>query len=195
MKNKTWLAILGGFGAVFLIVVFSMVGWWIHTGNTINQQQQACDAQWSQVQNVMQRRADLIPNLTATVKVSMHNEQKIFGEIAKSRQQVLNTNDHKQKMKADYKLNQQVGTLINVIHEKYPELASNSNVQDLMLELESSENRISVERHRYIQDVQSYNTMITNFPNSIVANGKGDHKIDYYQADSNAQKAPKVNLE
>lgn len=84
--------------------------------------------------------------------------------------------------------------LINVIHEKYPNLESNKNVKTLMTQLEGSENRISTERQNYIATVRVYNQTVINFPTSIVAHAKGAHTISYFKADNEAQKAPKVNL-
>lgn len=184
-----------GVFAPLLVIVLVFVGFWIGTSNKLNNQKQDCEQQWSQVQNVMQRRYDLIPNLTASVKGSMKQEQKVFGQIADARSAYANAKTPNQRLKADNKLNQSTGTLINVIHEKYPQLASNENVRDLMTELEGSENRISTERQNYIATVRAYNQTVTNFPSSIVANAKSMHTIQYYKADSQAQSTPKVNLE
>ena len=178
-----------------LIIVLVFTGFWISTSNKLNNQKQDCEQQWSQVQNVMQRRYDLIPNLTASVKGSMKQEQKVFGQIADARSSYASAKTPNQRLKADSKLNQSTGMLINVIHEKYPQLASNENVRDLMTELEGSENRISTERQNYIATVRAYNQTVTNFPSSMVANAKNMHTIQYYKADSQAQSAPKVNLE
>lgn len=179
-----------------VIGVVVIIGlWFVGISNHINNQKQDCEQQWSQVENVMQRRYDLIPNLTASVKGSMKQEQKVFGDIAKAREAYSSANTPKEKMKADSQLNQSTGVLINVIHERYPKLESNKNVQVLMTQLEGTENRIATERQNYISDVRAYNQSIVNFPSSIVANMKGAKPISYYQADKNAQTAPKVNLD
>lgn len=180
-------------GVIALLGLFFGI-WWISTSNQINNRYQDCEQQWSQVENVMQRRADLIPNLTAAVKGSMTQEQKVFGEIAKARQAYRSADTPVDKMQADAELNQSTGMLINVIHERYPKLASDQRVADLMVQLEGSENRIAVERRNYIQDVRAYNQLIVNFPSSIVANAKNKKTLQYYQADRAAQKAPKVKF-
>lgn len=184
-----------GVCAPLLVIILVFATFWVGTSNKLNNQKQDCEQQWSQVQNVMQRRYDLISNLTASVKGSMKQEQKVFGQIADARSAYANAKTPNQRLKADSQLNQSTGMLINVIHEKYPQLASNENVRDLMTELEGSENRISTERQNYIATVRAYNQTVTNFPSSMVANAKGMHTIEYYHADSHAQSAPKVNLE
>ena len=195
MKSKSSIGIIVGAFFGFILLLFIMIGgWWIATSNHINNQKKDEEQQWSQGQNVMQRRYDLVPNLTASVKGSMKQEQKVFGDIAKARQAYSSANTPKEKMKADTQLNQSTGMLINVIHERYPKLESNQNVRDLMTQLEGSENRIATERQNYIATVRAYNQSVVNFPSSIVANAKDCHTIPYYKADSQAQSAPKVNL-
>lgn len=194
-SKKTLMAIWASIVGVILVLLLLVSGWWISTSNKLNNQEQDCEQQWSQVENVMQRRYDLIPNLTASIKGSMHQEQKVFGEIAKARSAYSSAKTPVDKMKADTQLNQKTGMLINVIHEKYPQLESNQNVRDLMTQLEGSENRISTERQNYIATVRTYNQTVLNFPSSMVANAKGDRPIHYFKADSQAQSAPKVNLD
>ena len=195
MKSKSSIGIIVGAFLGFILLLFIMVGGWlIATSNHINNQKQDVEQQWSQVQNVMQRRYDLVPNLTASVKGSMKQEQKVFGDIAKARQAYSSANTPKEKMKADTQLNQSTGMLINVIHERYPKLESNQNVRDLMTQLEGSENRIATERQNYIATVRAYNQSVVNFPSSIVANAKDCHTIPYYKANDKAQEAPQVNL-
>ncbi|TQW14450.1 hypothetical protein FIPPAONL_01858 [Lactobacillus gasseri] len=189
LKMKKYL------GLVIGIIAFIGVTTWISIGNSLNDAQQECESQWSQVENVMQRRYDLIPNLTASVKGDMHQEQKVFSELAKARANYNGAKTNNEKLKADAQLNTSVGALINVIHEKYPKLNSDSRVHDLMVELEGSENRISVERRNYIQRVKDYNKLVRNFPSSVVAQSKNMHVMNYYQANSQAYNAPKVDLD
>lgn len=189
LKMKKYL------GLVIGIIAFIGVTTWISVGNSLNDAQQECESQWSQVENVMQRRYDLIPNLTASVKGDMHQEQKVFSELAKARANYNGAKTNNEKLKADAQLNTSVGALINVIHEKYPKLNSDSRVHDLMVELEGSENRISVERRNYIQRVKDYNKLVRNFPSSVVAQSKNMHVMNYYQANSQAYNAPKVDLD
>ena len=127
-------------------------------------------------------------------QIAVITEKQVFGDIAKARQAYSSANTPKEKMKADTQLNQSTGMLINVIHERYPKLESNQNVQDLMTQLEGSENRIATERQNYIATVRAYNQSVVNFPSSIVANAKDCHTIPYYKANDKAQEAPQVNL-
>lgn len=193
--KKLTLIIISTFAGLIMFFGLIFGGWWISTSNKLNNQYQDCQQQWSQVENVMQRRYDLIPNLTAAVRGSMKQERTVFGDIAKARQAYNSASTPAAKMKADSQLNQSTGTLISMIHENYPQLESNQQVQSLITELEGSENRISTERQNYIVTVRVYNQTVTNYPSSIVANAKGKHQLHYYQADKQAQKAPKVNLE
>jgi LemA protein len=188
-SSRRWLWI-GIPVVVVLMVIFSLIG----TYNSLAKSKQDVDAQWSQVENVMQRRYDLIPNLVNSVKGSMKQEQKVFGDIAEARKSYGNASSSKDKLKADDQLNQSVGTLVNVIGEKYPDLKSNENVSSLMTQLEGSENRISTERRRYNQAIQTYNNSIVTFPKNIFAGMFGFHKIDYFKANDNANKAPTVDF-
>lgn len=165
----------------------------VHESNKISRQYQAVQAQYGQVETVIQRRSDLIPNVTATVRGEMHNEQKIFGEIAQARSALRNASTSQAKFKANNELDKSINVLVNSIQERYPELASDKRVQSLIVELEGSENRISVERHRYNQIVEEYNTTLTTFPSSMFKGAH--HKISYFKADASAHKAPKVDLD
>ncbi|KRN25887.1 LemA family protein [Lacticaseibacillus camelliae] len=182
----TWIVI----AAVAVIVgIYS-----ISTYNSLQKQNQAVEAQWSQVENVMQRRADLVPNLVSAVKGSMKHEDKIFGTIAKARENYNKADTTTAKAKADDQLNSSVGTLVSVIQEQYPTLASNENVQTLMTQLEGSENRISVERKRYIEDVRDYNQSVVTFPKNLFASMMGLGQKPTFKANPGADQVPKVNL-
>lgn len=136
----------------------------------------------------------LVPNLTETVKGDMKQEKAVFGEIAKARKAYNSASSVKDKMAADEKINKSLNVLINNIHENYPKLNSDQRVRDLMIELEESENRISVERKRYIDSVQTYNTAVNKYPGKFFASAGGYTPINYYKAESDAQKAPKVKF-
>ncbi|WP_416353199.1 LemA family protein [Agrilactobacillus fermenti] len=177
------------------IVVVALIAMGIGTYNSLAKQSQTVDAAWSQVENVMQRRYDLVPNLVNSVKGSMKQEQKVFGDIADARKSYGNAKTAKEKIDANAQLDQSVGTLVNVIQENYPELKSNNNVQTLMTQLEGTENRIAVERKRYNEAVQSYNQNVVSFPKNILANMMGLGQKTYFKADTNAQKAPTVNFD
>ena len=181
--------------AVIAVVIVTIVGLGFGVPyNDLNSSKNDVDAQWSQVENVMQRRMDLIPNLVNTVKGSMKHEDKIFDDIAKSRQQYANATTNNDKLSADQKTNSNLSTLVTAINENYPNLSSNDNVKTLMVQLEGSENRISVERERYIQDVNTYNKKVTSFPANLTAGALGFKKMANYQAETGASVTPKVDL-
>ncbi|MBO0471209.1 LemA family protein [Enterococcus sp. DIV0242_7C1] len=186
-KSKIGLIVLIG---VILLGVFGVSQY-----NGLAKKEQSVESQWSQVENVMQRRADLVPNLVNSVKGSMQQEQKVFGDIAKAREAYGSANNDSDKIKASQELDQSVGTLINVINESYPELKSNDNVQTLMTQLEGTENRISVERKRYNDVVKEYNEQVVSFPKNIFANMMGLGKKDYFKADPTASSVPSVNFD
>lgn len=180
---------------VVAIIVVALIMMGVQTYNSLAKQNQKVEASWSQVQNVMQRRYDLVPNLVNSVKGSMKQEQKVFGDIADARKSYNNASTAKDKISANAKLDQSVGTLVNVIQENYPDLKSNENVQTLMTQLEGSENRISVERKRYNETVQTYNQSVVTFPKNIFANMMGLGQKPYFKASNNAQNAPSVNFD
>ncbi len=176
-----------------VIVLFGFVAFGSY--NSLVSSENNVDAKWSQVENVMQRRYDLVPNLQAAVKGSMKHETKVFGQIADARKQYANASSSTDKLKANDQMQAASSTLINVIHENYPELASNENVKSLMTQLEGSENRISTERREYILAVQSYNLKVQRFPGNIFANIFGFNKKAEYKANDAAQTAPSINLD
>src|SRR6201997_5118787 len=155
---------------------------------------QAVDAQWHQVDVVLQRRADLIPNLVETVKGYAVQEQKVFGDIAAARSSLLNAKTPSDKIAANGQLDSALGRLL-VIVENYPQLKSNENFMRLQDELAGTENRIAVERRRYNEAVQDYNTYISLFPNNVVAGMSGFTRNDaYFKADEGSRQAPRVNF-
>lgn len=190
-KLKPWMV------AVFAIVVILLLGMAIGGGmyNSMNASKQAVDGDWAQVENVMQRRADLIPNLVASVKGEMRNEQEIFKSIAESREQFETSDTQAGKLAADDKLNAQTTVLLNAVKENYPELASSEQVKTLMTQLEGSENRISVERGRYINDVADYNRKVTSFPMNLFAHVFGFDGIAQYKANAAATNVSVVNFD
>lgn len=188
-NNKTKVGLI----ALIVIVLFVVFG--ISQYNGLAKDEQSVESQWSQVENVMQRRADLVPNLVNSVKGSMQQEQKVFGDIAKAREAYGSATNDSEKIKTSQELDQSVGTLINVINENYPELKSNDNVQTLMTQLEGSENRISVERKRYNDVVKEYNQKVVSFPKNIFANMMGLGKKDYFKAEPTASSVPSVNFD
>ena len=190
-KLKPWVV------AVFAIVVILLLGIAIGGGmyNSMNASKQVVEGDWAQVENVMQRRADLIPNLVASVKGEMRNEQEIFKSIAASRKAFETSDTQAGKLAADDELNAQTTVLLDAIKENYPDLASSEQVKTLMTQLEGSENRISVERGRYIDDVADYNRKVTSFQMNLFAHVFGFDSIAQYRANAAAANVPVVDFD
>jgi len=140
-----------------LVLILLSVGKYISVKNTLVAKNEAVKAAWSQVDIVLQRRADLIPNLVETVKGITKQEQTVFGEIAQARSQLLSAGTPEQKISANARLDGALGRLL-AISENYPQLKSNENFLRLQDELAGTENRIAVERKRYNDTLQDYNT-------------------------------------
>jgi LemA protein len=177
--------------AVFTLVFFGM---YVGTKNTLVQKNEAVKSAWSQVDVVLQRRADLIPSLVETVKGIAQQEQTVFGDIAKARAAMLSAGTPKEKIAANGQLDGALGRLLLVV-ENYPQLKSNESFLKLQDELAGTENRIAVERKRYNDTLQDYNTYVQQFPNSIFAGWAGFKVNDaYFQASEASRQVPKVNF-
>ncbi|HIY57220.1 MAG TPA: LemA family protein [Candidatus Tetragenococcus pullicola] len=185
-KNAIWIGIV--------VIVVVIVGTIIGTYNNLASAENDVDADWSQVENVMQRRADLVPNLVESVKGSMQQEQEIFGNITEARKSYNDASTPEEKVAANDDLSRELSTMVNVIRESYPELGSNENVKTLMSQLEGTENRISTERRRYIQSVNTYNKLLVRFPNNMIAGLFNFERKDNFEADDDAKEVPKVDF-
>ena len=179
---------------LLLLVVFILGGAYVSSRNQMVRKNETIKQTWSQVDVVMQRRADLIPNLVATVKGYAQQEVKVFGDIANARAGLLNARTPADKIAANGQLDGALGRLL-VIVENYPQLKSNENFQRLQDELAGTENRIAVERRRYNEAIQDYNTFIGLFPNSIFAGWAGfQRNSDYFAAAEAARQVPTVDF-
>ncbi|HET8925619.1 MAG TPA: LemA family protein [Candidatus Acidoferrum sp.] len=180
---------------VVLIVVALILGSsFVGHRNQMAIKREAVNAAWAQVDVVLQRRADLIPNLVETVKGFAAQEQTVFGDIAKARSALLGAHSPAEKIAANGQLDGALGRLLVVV-ENYPQLKSNENFLRLQDELAGTENRIAVERRRYNEAIQDYNTYIALFPNSLVASLSGFTRNDaYFKTEEGARQAPKVNF-
>jgi LemA protein len=181
---------------IVILLVFSLVffGQYVSVKNTLVTKNEAVKAAWSQVDIVLQRRADLIPNLVETVKGYAQQEQTVFGDIAKARSALLSAGTPQQKIAANGQLDGAIGRLLLVV-ENYPQLKSNENFLRLQDELAGTENRIAVERKRYNDTLQDYNTYVQQFPNSIFAGWAGFKVNDaYFAASEGARQVPKVTF-
>jgi LemA protein len=180
---------------VLLIVAFIAGSAYVGRRNQMAIKREAVNAAWAQVDVVLQRRADLIPNLVETVKGYAVQEQKVFGDIAAARAALIGAKTPADKIAANGTLDSALGRLL-VIVENYPQLKSNENFMRLQDELAGTENRIAVERRRYNEAVQDYNTYIALFPNSLVASFAGFARNDaYFKTEEGARQAPKVNFD
>jgi len=181
---------------VALLLIFALMFGSMYVGrrNQMAIKKEAVNAAWAQVDVVLQRRADLIPNLVETVKGFATQEQTVFGEIARAREGYMNATNPTDKIAANAKLDSAL-TKVLLLSENYPQLRSNENFLRLQDELSGTENRIAVERRRYNEVVQDYNTFIALFPNSLIASMSGFTRNDaYFKTDEGARQAPKVNF-
>ncbi|GAC1433435.1 MAG: LemA family protein [Terriglobales bacterium] len=187
-----------GKGLIVLIVIVVIAllafGQYVGVRNTLVAKNETVKAAWSQVDIVLQRRADLIPNLVETVKGYAKQEQTVFGDIAKARSALLSAGTPSDKIAANQQLDGALGRLLAIV-ENYPQLKSNENFLRLQDELAGTENRIAVERKRYNDSLQDYNTYIKSFPNNIYAGWAGFKPNDaYFSAAEGARTVPKVNF-
>lgn len=181
---------------IVILLVFSLVffGQYVSVKNTLVTKNEAVKSAWSQVDIVLQRRADLIPNLVETVKGYAQQEQTVFGDIAKARSALLSAGTPQQKIAANGQLDGALGRLLLVV-ENYPQLKSNENFLRLQDELAGTENRIAVERKRYNDTLQDYNTYVLQFPNSLYAGWAGfKQNPAYFQASEASRATPKVDF-
>jgi LemA protein len=184
------LAVLGVLALICLIVG----GAYVSSRNEMVRKNEAIKQAWAQVDVVLQRRADLIPNLVATVKGYAQQEQKVFGDIANARAGLLNARTPGEKIAANGQLDGAIGRLLAIV-ENYPNLKSDQNFRALQDELAGTENRIAVERRRYNEALQDYNTYIGLFPNNIFVGWAGfQRNNDYFAASEGARVAPKVDF-
>ena len=197
-KNKAlWITI-----AIIVVLLFAGYSWVKGTYNTMVTQDEGVKTAWSQVENQYQRRMDLIPNLVNTVKGYATHEKETLEGVVSARAEATKTtidpsNLNEESMKkfqaAQGELSSALSRLMLVI-ERYPDLKANQNFYELQAQLEGTENRISVERKRFNETAQSYNTYIRSFPTNILAGMFGFQPKAYFSAESGAEKAPKVEF-
>ena len=179
---------------VIVLIAFLLFGQYVGVRNTLVAKNEGVKAAWSQVDIVLQRRADLIPNLVETVKGYAQQEQTVFGDIAKARSALLSAGNPQQKIAANNQLDGALGRLLVVV-ENYPQLRSNENFLRLQDELAGTENRIAVERKRYNDTLQDYNTYIQVFPHNLYAGFAGFKPNDaYFSASEGSRQVPSVKF-
>ncbi len=187
--------------AVVVIVVLMLFSWFKSTYNGMVTANEAAQAQLSNIENQYQRRADLIPNLVATVKGYAQHEQSTLTQVvearAKATQTQLNIDDAAamaKYMQAQGELSSALNRLM-AISENYPDLKANQNFRDLQTQLEGTENRIATERRKYNESARQFNTMIKMFPRNLFAGMFGFTPLNYFEAEEGAQQAPQVSFE
>jgi len=183
--------------ALFAVLSFSSCGY-----NSMVKLDEQVTSQWAQVENVYQRRADLIPNLVASVKGAANFEQETLTQVIEARAKATSINVDPTKLTpesiaqfqaAQGQLSQSLGRLLATV-EAYPQLKANQNFLELQAQLEGSENRITVERQKFNTVTQEYNSTIRTFPNNLVAGMFGFKAKGYFQAEAGANSAPKVEF-
>lgn len=193
---KKWLLIAL---AVIVLIGFSFIGKY----NSLVTLREGVDEKWAQVENVYQRRLDLIPNLVATVKGYAEHEKDTLISVVEARAKAVQTKidvgalSDQSKFEAFSKAQDQLSSVLSrlmVVVEKYPDLKANQNFLALQSQLEGTENRISVERKRYNEVVRVYNTMIKRFPTNMMAGMFGFEKVVYFQSAPEASVVPKVEF-
>jgi len=195
--KKSWIII-----ALIVIFIVLAYSWFKGTYNDMVSRQEAVKAQWSQVENVYQRRADLIPNLVNTVKGYATHEKETLQGVIEARAKAtsvnvdagqLNPKTLQNFQQAQEGLSSALSRLMVVV-ERYPDLKANQNFLELQAQLEGTENRIATERRRFNQMTQSYNTYVKTFPKNMLANMFGFKEMPYFKAQKGAEKAPEVKF-
>ena len=180
-------------GIVALLIFVVIIGL-ISNYNSLVSANQDVESKWSQVENVMQSRADKLNNLVEVVKGYTKHEEKVFGDIAAARSTLYNnTSDIKSKLDADTAIANSLRGLLAIV-ENYPNLKASEQYTNLQVAIEGAENRVSVERKRFIDSTQTFNTKVTRFPGNIFARMMGFPPKNYFQASPDATKAPQIKF-
>ncbi len=195
--SKGWIIAIAA-----IVVVFLLISWGSSIYNTLVNKEEMVNQQWANVENVYQRRADLIPNLVSTVKGVANFEQSTLTAVIEARAKATSVNINPKNLdeaslqrfqQAQDGLSSALGRLMVVV-EKYPELKATQNFSELQAQLEGTENRITVERRSFNEMAQSYNAYLRKFPSNIFAGLYGFQKKAYFQAQAGAETAPKVDF-
>ncbi len=195
MKNKGSAALGCAAAAIVVVVAAVLIGGMMFIGakNKMVRMSEGIDGQWAQVENQLKRRNDLIPNLVATTKGFAAHEKGIFTEIAEARAKIGGANTVQDKINANNELSGALSRLLLVV-ERYPNLKADKQFSALMFELSGTENRISVERMRYNDQVREFNTYIKGFPGSVFAGIFNYSPKPYFEVPKSEQAVPKVDF-
>ena len=190
--SKTGWIILG----VVLLLIVSIVGYFVNTFNTLQVLDETVNSQWAQVENQLQRRSDLIPNLVNTVKGYAAHERGIFTEVAEARAKLsgaVKSGSVKDVNSANAGMNSALSRLL-AIAENYPQLKANENFIALQDEIAGTENRIAVARKDYNESVKSINAIVRMFPTNIIASMAGVKSREYFQVEEGKTEVPKIDF-
>ncbi|MFW6247999.1 MAG: LemA family protein [bacterium] len=179
--------------AIIAILIAIGVFWFVGQQNTLVTLEESIDASWSEIDNQLQRRSDLIPNLVATVRGYAEQEEEIFTQIADARARLGGAQTVGETAESYGELQSALSRLLVVV-ENYPQLRSDQSFLQLQDELAGTENRIAVARRRYNESVRQFNTRIRLFPTRIVANGLGMEQREYFEIDEAAREVPTVDF-
>jgi len=191
---KKLLIVLAIVFGVLILVALMAFSWVRGTYNSMVVMDEQVNTSWAQVENVLQRRYDLIPNLVETVKGYASHEERVFTEVTEARARVGGAPSPEARMEAEGGLTQALSRLLLVV-ENYPQLRANENFIRLQDELAGTENRIAVERRRYNESVQAYNQYIRQFPQNMLAGVFNFSRHPFFEAPEEAQQAPRVNFD
>jgi len=180
-------------GFIIIAVVIFLGVSLISSYNSLVGMEEKVNNSWAQVETVLKRRADLIPNLVNTVKGYASHEEEVLTQITEARARINNANTPGEYAEANAEFERALNNLYVVV-ENYPELKANENFSNLQYELAGTENRISVARMRYNEAVQEYNTKIRRFPTNILANLFGFDEKQYFEIDDEDRQVPEVNF-
>jgi LemA protein len=179
---------------IALVIILVLAGWLFALNNQLVALHEACATAWAQVETVLQRRYDLIPNLVNTVKGYAAHEKGIFEDVTRLRSQWAAAKTTEEKVQATTQLEGALSRLL-LVAEQYPDLKASANFRDLSYELAGTENRITVERQRYNDALRAYNTKVRQFPANLVANWRGFKPYTaYFEAAPAAKETPKVDF-
>ncbi len=192
--GKSLLVGMGAIAAIVIVLAVVLCIGYVSTANRLVALDEATSGAWAQVETVLQRRYDLIPNLVNTVKGYATHEKEILESVTRLRSQWGAAKTVEEKAKTAGELEGVLSRLL-VVAENYPQLKADQGFRDLQFELSGTENRISVERQRYNDSIRAYNTAVRQFPGSLVASLKGMQSKDaYFEAKEPAKEAPKVDF-
>lgn len=187
--KKSSIGTIAIIAIIVIIAIMAIAGY-----NGMVSKKEAVDGALSDLDVMLQRRADLIPNLVSTVKGYTNHENEVIDKITEARAKLTSANSVEEKSKANNELSSSLNALMVVV-ENYPDLKSSENFKQLSDELAGTENRIAVARKDYNNSVKTLNTTIKKFPNNIIAGMFGFEKAEYFEADESSSEVPNVNFE